>query len=182
MIYLKHTLFYGTLGGIICLSWFLGVYSFGFNPFFSFWGNLVILLVGGNAFFSLYRFAKPLETFSFGQGLLLGGLTVILTGLVACTGIYFATQYFIPNAIEIYKSESLKHLLANKEALIKESSLEIYNTYLKSIPDITVWNSTTRYFTSNMVIPGLMFTILSSLPLRKKSASPQPLSEGEGLS
>jgi hypothetical protein len=173
MIYLKHSILYGLIGGIACLAWFLGVYNFGINPFFSFWANLVIVIVGGAAFFSIYRYAKPLEQFSFGHGLVVGGFTVAAIGVIASTGIYIASEYFIPQAVEMYKNESLKHLIVNKETLIKESNLEVYNAYLKSVPLINALNSTSRYCISNIFIPGLMFSVLSSLPLRKKKADDQ---------
>lgn len=168
MNYLKHALIFGIFSGFVCYAWFLTVYSFGINPFFSFWANLVILFVGGTTFFSIYMYAKSLQTFSFGQGLFLGGFTNMITGIFCCLCIYLSTTYVIPNAIEIYRNESLLHLLSNKQNLIKESSITIFNTYLQSIPNIDAQNSSIRYFISNIIIPGLMFTILSSLPLRKK--------------
>jgi hypothetical protein len=166
----SHTLKFGFLGSIICALWFYGNFYFGINPYFSFWANLVIVLVGVTAFSSIYFYAKKLDNFSFGQGLAVGGLTVLISGLITMITLYILGTYIIPNAVEIYKNESLAHLVKNKESLIKDSSPKVYKAYLESIPQINAWNSAFRYFLSNIIIPGLMFSILSSLPLRKKKS------------
>jgi Protein of unknown function (DUF4199) len=161
----------GLLGGILIYIWFLTVYLYNQNPFFGFWANLVIIWVGITVFTTqfLYRKMYVNQTFSFGHGVLIGGLTTVLSGLIGGMLIYISTQYFIPNAIEVYKNEALKHLIVNKKQLIKESSEAIYQTYLGSIPQITAFNSVQRHFTSNILIPGLMFSFLTAIALRKNA-------------
>lgn len=168
----KHALKFGTLGAVAVLFWFWMSFNWlQANAFFSFWGNLVILVVGVCVFFSLYFYAKNQTDFSFAQGLLLGGATILGIVLLSGGGIYVLTQYLQPQIVELYKAESLLHLQKNKEALIADSSKEIYETYLQSIPQINAYNSTMRYIFSNLIVPGLMLSILSALPLRKKSES-----------
>lgn len=166
---IKHASIFGFLGSILIVFWFFGSYlATGNNPYFSFWGNLVIAIVGLSVFFAIYFYAKSKDSFSFGQGILIGGMTLFIMSIVASTIIYFiVNQYFI-EIIELYKSESLAHLTKNKLQLIDDSNKEIYETYLKSIPQIDAYNSTTRYCISNLIVPGLMLSILAALPLRKK--------------
>lgn len=167
---IKHSLLYGSLGSLLVISWFFGSYiATGANPYFSFWGNLVIVVVGISVFLSIFLFAKTQESFSFGQGIAIGGLTVLVMGFVSSLVIYFVVNQYFIEIIELYKSESLAHMLKNKDQLIKESNQEMYDTYLKSIPEINANNSTIRYFISNLIVPGLMLSALSALPLRKKN-------------
>lgn len=164
----KHAAVYGILGAFLVAFWFWMCFNLlHANSFFSFWGNLVILVVGVVVFFSIFTKSRKSDQFSFGQGLLLGGGTLLVMSVLGGTLLYIITQYFQPEIIELYKSESLIHLQKNKEALIADSSPEIYEAYLKSVPLITAYSSVQRYVFSNILVPGMMLSILSTLPLRK---------------
>lgn len=166
---IKHALIFGLIGSLLIISWFFGSYIITeSNPYFSFWGNLVIVIVGISVFFSIYFYAKPLESFSFGQGIAIGGLSLLIMSTISASIIYLIVNQYFAEIIELYKSESMVHLVKNKKQLIEDSSQEIYDSYLKSIPKINTYNSTTRYFISNLIVPGLMLSVLSTLPLRKK--------------
>ncbi len=169
---IKHALKFGLIGAIGVIFWFWMSFNWlQANAFFSFWGNLVILVVGICVFFSLYFYAKVRNEFSFAQGLLLGGTTILVIVIFAGFFIFLLTNYWQPQIITLYKAESLIHLQKNKDALIADSSKEIYEMYLQSIPQIDAYNSVKRYIFSNLVVPGLMLSILSALPLRKKIES-----------
>ena len=171
--FIRTALIFGILGGVVCSLYFCGVYYLKKNPFFSFWGNLVIIFVGVSIFISIYIYSRKYSegAFSFGQGILLGGITALIICITVGIIIYVIAEYVEPGMVEIYKTDSLQHLLKNKDQLIKESSLEIYAAYLKSIPEMNAYNSVQRYIIANILIPGLMFSILSTLPLRRKKES-----------
>lgn len=166
---LNQSIKFGVAGSLVVIFWFWMCFNLlHVNSFFSFWGNLVLVVVGIFVFFSLYFYAKKQTDFSFLQGLLLGGGTILVISLLSSIGIYVLTEFLQPQIIDLYKTESLIHLQKNKEALISDSSQEIYDAYLQSIPSINAFNSVKRYVFSNIIVPGLMLSILSTLPLRKK--------------
>ncbi len=169
--YLKQALLFGLTGGVICFLWFLIVYYSGANPFYSFPQKLVILLQAVVSYLSIRDFRNRYykEEFSFASGIFCGLAVSILLALVCSILVYIFVAYMHPEMVAAHIIELKNYLIANKQLLIKESSIEVFEGNFKNVNEVTTFTLVLDEFIWKM-IRGIMFTILATLTLRREKS------------
>ena len=161
---------FGIIGGILGFFWFLGVYHLGGNPFYSFWQKLVVLVQGGVAFFAIKYFRDKVNegSLSFGEGVLTGLLVAIVTALVSGTGEYFYAEYVKPEMVQSHLKQLYAYFEANKEELIRRSSVKMYEGNYKAVGEVNAFTLTLDEIIWK-IVRGTMFAVLVSLALRRQT-------------
>ena len=167
----KIILFIALPGSIFCFLWFLGVIYIDFNPFYSFAQRLIILPQALISFGAVWFYRKWLKEkdFSFGQGLGIGLVTSIMVASISSILVYLYCQYYDSNLVTNHIVTLKEYLAINKAKLIDESSEAIYNGNFANVEKVNATSLAIDDFIWKL-IRGTMFSILSSLALRRKLA------------
>lgn len=170
--YLNTTLLYGIFGGLACSVWFISVYYSGANAFYSFPQKLVILVQGTVVYLGIryHRSKYSTEEFSFAEGIFTGLCISLALSIISSLFMYIFSQYIHPEMVAAHVEELKKYLLLNKEELIKQSSVEVYEGNFKNVDGVTAYTLMLDELIWKM-IRGLMFSILASLTLRRQKES-----------
>jgi hypothetical protein len=168
---LKIILYIALPSSILYFIWFLGVIYIGSNPFYSFAQRLIILPQALVSLAAVWLFRKWNQEpiYSFGQGLGVGLLVTIITAIISSTLIFIYCQYFEAQIVTEHIAIIKEYLIANKEKLIEESSEAVYNGNFANAELIDASSLAIDDFIWKLV-RGAMFTILSSLALRRQAS------------
>jgi len=166
--YVNQTLIFGLAGGFACFLWFIIVYYAGANPFYSFSQKLVILLQAVICYIAIRYFREKYfnDAFSFGEGILCGLLVTVLLSVFCSVMVYAFIEIVDPEMVVSHIAELKKYLIENKKLLVDESSIDVYEGNFKNVDGVTTYTLVLDEFIWK-IIRGLMFTILSSLTLRR---------------
>ncbi|MFN0048939.1 MAG: DUF4199 domain-containing protein [Cytophagales bacterium] len=169
--YLVQASIWGISGGFACFIWFLAVYYSGVNPFYSVPQSLVILLQAAVVYFGMMEFRdrQISKEFSFGEGLLCGLLITLFLTVISSVVVYGFVQYFYPEMVATHILELKKYLITNKQLLVKESSIEVFEGNLRNVNQVSAFTLGVDEFIWKM-IRGIMLSILAALILRRKVA------------
>lgn len=159
---------FGTLGGLLsvvsfyCLS-YLNPDPTNLNLIFGYF------LIPISVFLSV-KFYKDYSNsgfLSFAEGMTIGFVTYSLIGLLSTLGIWLILQ-FSPDLFEVIKAQKIELLSQNKDMIISQVGENSFEATQKSIERLTLWNVALNDGLWK-IIPGMFFSIIISIILRKNS-------------
>lgn len=164
--YFKTAYQFGSLGGILSFSAFIILSFFYADP-----SNLTLLfgyVIIPIAIFLAIKFFKEYSNggyLSFSEGMSVGFVTYLLIGLVSTLGIWF----FLVASPELF--EQIKHskfdvLEKGKETIISQVGENSFDATLASLKEMSKFDVAINDGLWK-IIPGLFFTIIISIILRK---------------
>jgi len=159
---------FGSLGGVFSIISFILLTWLNPDP-----TNLNLVfgyLITPIAIFLAIKYFKGYSNeglLSFSEGMTVGFVTYVLLGLISGLGIWLILL-ISPSLFEEIQSSKMDVLLDNKEMIVSQVGAESFQTTLKSIKemnpiDIGLNDSLWK------IIPGLFFTIIISIILRKQT-------------
>ncbi|UZD24693.1 DUF4199 domain-containing protein [Algoriphagus halophytocola] len=102
---------------------------------------------------------------SFAEGMSVGFVCYMVLASISCAGIWL-TLMFWPDLFQEIKTSKLDVLSNNKDSIVSQLGVESYDMTLKSLSNLSQWDIG---FNDAIwkIIPGLFFTIIISIILRK---------------
>ena len=102
---------------------------------------------------------------SFAEGMSVGFVTYMLEAILSLVGIWLILQIH-PELFDQIKASKLDVLATSKESIVSQVGQESYAMTLESIKNMVQWDIALNDALWK-VIPGLFFTIIISIILRK---------------
>lgn len=164
--YLKPGYLFGITGGVLCGLAFLLTHLMGKDPV-SFTELFGYLLIPVFVFMGMKHFRDNLRggALTFAQGMTVGffiySILAIISALVIFIVLHMDTAIF-----ERFKAANLALLEEKKSVLIEQLSQVSYERTLNNIANMTILDVVFNDFLRK-VIPGLFFTIIISLILKR---------------
>ena len=164
--YFKTAYQFGLLGGVLCILSFLAISFMQEDP-----SNLNLIfgyLIVPISVFLAIKFYKEYsnETFlSFSEGMTIGFVTYLILGLVSTLGIWIIL-IAQPELFQAIKESKLQVLMENRDTIVTQVGEESFQYTEQSIKKLSSWNVALNDGIWK-IIPGLFFSIIISIILRK---------------
>ncbi|MBN7817910.1 DUF4199 domain-containing protein [Algoriphagus pacificus] len=164
--YFKSAYLFGLLGGIMGLISFIVLTFLREDP-----TNLNLIFGYVIVPISLYLALRYFKDYtnsgyiSFAEGMSVGFVTYMFIALLSFVGIWLILN-LSPDLFELIKASKVQALIESKETIVSQVGTESYDATLESVQnmvktDIAINDSIWK------IIPGLFFTIIISIILRK---------------
>lgn len=166
--YFQYAYRFGTLGGVLSVLSFLALawlYGDPTNLNLVFGYVIVPIVV-----FLTIKFFKDYGNggfLSFSEGMTVGFVAYMILGIISGVGIWLILTFSL-DLFGLILDSKLQVLSENKELIINQVGEESYETTLKSIQEMKPWDVGLNDALWK-IIPGLFFTIIISIILRKTS-------------
>ncbi len=166
--YLKSSYKFGLVGGMFSVFAFVLLSFLKSDP-----TNLSLIfgyVISPFALFLAIKFFKEYSNsglLSFSEGMSVGFVTYCLIAVISGLGVLIYLN-FSPELFEEIKNSKLEVLLKNQSTITQEMGLNPYEATLLNIKQMTIWDIA---FNEGIwkIIPGLFFTIIISIILRKNT-------------
>jgi hypothetical protein len=166
--YLKSSYKFGLVGGMFSIFAFVLLSFLKSDP-----TNLSLIfgyVISPFALFLAIKFYKEYSNqgaLSFSEGMSVGFVTYCLIAIISGLGVLIYLN-FSPELFEEIKNSKLEVLLKNQSTITQEMGLNPYESTLLNIKQMTIWDIA---FNEGIwkIIPGLFFTIIISIILRKNT-------------
>jgi hypothetical protein len=166
--YLKSSYKFGLVGGLFSIFAFVLLSFLKSDP-----TNLSLIfgyVISPFALFLAIKFFKEYSNsglLSFSEGMSVGFVTYCLIAIISGLGVLIYL-YLSPELFEEIKNSKLEVLLKNQNTITQEMGLNPYESTLLNIKQMTIWDIA---FNEGIwkIIPGLFFTIIISIILRKNT-------------
>ena len=166
--YLKSSYKFGLVGGLFSVFAFVLLSFLKSDP-----TNLSLIfgyVISPFALFLAIKFFKEYSNsglLSFSEGMSVGFVTYCLIAIISGLGVLIYL-YLSPELFEEIKNSKLEVLLKNQNTITQEMGLNPYESTLLNIKQMTIWDIA---FNEGIwkIIPGLFFTIIISIILRKNT-------------
>ncbi|WP_158861167.1 DUF4199 domain-containing protein [Lunatibacter salilacus] len=157
---------FGFTAGILCVVGFLLMYLLEIEPIsmvlvFGYIITPVFVFIGIKQFRDKFNGG---ELF-FGQGMTVGFFVYTLMAVISATfiGVFIA---FEPEVFETFKSMNINLLNEKRDILVEQLNQQAFDETYVNIQQMTTWDVIMNDFLRK-VIPGLFFTILISIILKR---------------
>lgn len=166
--YLKSSYKFGLVGGMFSIFAFVLLSFLKSDP-----TNLSLVfgyVISPFALFLAIKFFKEYSNqgvLTFSEGMSVGFVTYCLIAIISGLGVLIYLSFSLELFEEI-KNSKLEVLLKNQETIVQEMGLKPYKSTLLSVKQMTIRDIA---FNESIwkVIPGLFFTIIISVILRKNT-------------
>ena len=166
--YLKSSYKFGLVGGLFSVFAFVLLSFLKSDP-----TNLSLIfgyVISPFALFLAIKFFKEYSNsglLSFSEGMSVGFVTYCLIAVISGLGVLIYLN-FSPELFEEIKNSKLEVLLKNQSTITQEMGLNSYESTLLNIKQMTIWDIAFNEVIWK-IIPGLFFTIIISIILRKNT-------------
>ncbi|MFC3880170.1 DUF4199 domain-containing protein [Algoriphagus namhaensis] len=166
--YFQSAYRFGTLGGVLSVVSFLALAWFYGDP-----TNLNLVfgyIIVPIAIFLTIKFYKDYNNdgyLSFSEGMTVGFVAYMILGLISGLGIWLILS-LSPDLFELILDTKLKVLADNKELILGQVGEKSFETTLMSVQAMTPFDVGLND-TLWKIIPGLFFSIIISIILRRNS-------------
>ncbi|WP_026994600.1 DUF4199 domain-containing protein [Flectobacillus major] len=136
--FLRTTVLYGSVAGILCFVYCLALNALGIIPLSGklFPSNIFILVAVFQAV-KTYRKHNPDMTMHFWEGLSVSMLTAIIASVVIAVILYiFYSSDYGHNLIAQFVEQALKEYIGAKAQIVKETNLDYFNSLIAGIKAI----------------------------------------------
>jgi hypothetical protein len=164
--YLKTAYQFGTLGGLLSVFSFFVLSRVYADP-----SNLNLIfgyVITPIALFLAIKFFKEYRNkgyLSFAEGMTVGFVTYFLIGFLSTVGIWAILQFF-PELFQKIQQSKWAVLEQNKQIILAQVGEDSFRLTEKSLQNITSWDIALNDGIWK-IIPGLFFSIIISIILRK---------------
>lgn len=157
---------FGLIGGAFCIAAFVVFKLLGMDPtklsmLFGYFLIPFFLFIG----IRFYRNQVNQGLLSFSEGMSIGFLIYSIIGLVSGLGIW-VILIFSSSLYEEIKTKKIEILTENKDLIVEQMGVESYDVTYQSLLEMTALDIATNDFIWK-IIPGLFFTIIISIILRR---------------
>ncbi len=167
--YFNGAYLFGLAGGGLCAVAFLIVYFLGHEPvsFTEIFGYFLLPIF---VFFGIKNFRDNMNggELYFSQGMTVGFFVYSILALISA-GVIFMFLHLDPSVFDSYKTSNLALLEEKREIIIAQIDEASYNSTLDNILNMTIFDVAINDFLRK-VFPGLFFTIIVSIILKKSKA------------
>lgn len=166
--YLDSTYKFGLIGGIFCILSFVLFAWMGFDPtnfniIFGFVLIPIFVFLGIRYFKNHYN----LGLLSFAHGMTTGFLIYTIVAVVSGLGIWFILLGS-PSLFEQIRESKIEVMESNKDLIVSQLSEESFDVTFQSVLNTSPFDIALNDFIWK-IIPGLFFTIIISIILRKNN-------------
>lgn len=164
--YFQSAYKFGTLGGVLSIvSFLLLAWIYGDPTNLNLVFGYIIVPI---CIFLTIKFFKEYTNnglLSFSEGMTVGFVSYIILGAISGIGIWLWLS-ISPDLFQTILDSKLNVLIENKDLILGQVGEKSYETTLESIQEMTPWDVGLND-TLWKIIPGLFFTIIISIILRK---------------
>lgn len=164
--YLKAAYPFGFTAGMLCVVGFILMYFLQIEPIgmvlvFGYIITPVFVFLGIKHFRDRFNGG---ELF-FGQGMTVGFFVYTLMAVISAAFIGLF-MFFVPEVFDSFKAMNIDLLIEKRDILVAQLNQQAFDETYKNIQQMSVWDVILNDFLRK-VIPGLFFTIIISIILKR---------------